>query len=382
MRLLLLISSTLLSLSLWAQPRLDPNKRTVCAMTINSDEETEIFRREVSRDRANFNPVVELTTMGSGNNWFEAACRSGVRCDILLISGHFTDAFTGTHNGTRRRLSLNDMELAGCRNTCEGIMDHPYEVFLLGCNTMSTKAPDDRSPSSYLEHLLHDGISRQRAELITEARYGQTGDHNRGRLERAFRGQTKMLYGFDARGPSGATIEPMLNDYFRRRTLLQGLQRAEAVRATNQVSAMNDVLAGTLNRTAFEQCVAGPDEMIDRRICALYNEGLTVERRLSIIQDSFAEDDWIRYMPTINAFFRAHPPGEMSPAERRILAEIARNPVISRQARNLAQSHQYRAVREEWAFFVRSIGFGNTPAPASTPRRRESLIDENFLDGI
>lgn len=369
---------------------LDPNKRTVCSMTLNSDEERDIFIREVEKDRAHFNQVVELTSFGSGGNWFEAACRTGVRCDILVISGHFTDRFSGNHQGARRSLTMDTMERAGCRNTCEGIMDHPYEVFLLGCNTLSEKGTDTRGERGYLEHLLEEGTSRSRSELVTEGLFGITGDSNRGRMERAFRGQTKMLYGFDSRGPSGATIEPMLNDYFRRRSLLAGLQRAEAVRATSQVTAANNLLAETLNRTAFEQCVAGADSLLDRRVCALYNEGLTVERRLSIIEDAFGEEDWIKYVPTINEFLRAHPPANMSREQRNLLRELARNPVIGRQARNLARSHRYAAVRAEWQFFADSIGFG---ASGAAPERRadpigdlieerESLIDEHFLDGI
>src|SRR2546425_12612373 len=61
------------------------DKKTVCTITVNSPDEKEIFRRNLSRDDFQF---VELVERGRPD-WLESACRKGVRCDVLLISGHF-----------------------------------------------------------------------------------------------------------------------------------------------------------------------------------------------------------------------------------------------------------------------------------------------------
>lgn len=350
------------SLSAWALPALDPDKYTVCTMTMNSSNEREVFREQVRRDPAHFNPIVELTDF-SGSDWFQAACRSGVRCDQLVISGHFTDGFGGTSDddGVRRSLRLDDMERMGCQNTCDGILDHPYEVFLLGCNTLATKAADNRTPEVYLNTLVEDGVPRSRAELIVEARYGTMGESNRSRIQRAFRGQKKMLYGFDARGPSGATIEDMLRDYFSLSSLRAGLRRAENARTVATVHAMNTLLAESLELTAFEQCEAGRDTDRDSKICALRNPQLSIDRRLAVIEEALQGDDWFRYVPAINRFFRQNPPAQMTPAQKRTIASLASNDVIGRQARSLAQTAA-PAVRAEWNFFANTIGFLARPA--------------------
>lgn len=383
------------SLSAWALPTLDPNKFTVCSMTLNSSEEREVFRRQVARDPAHFNPMVELTELGDSADWFREACRSGVQCDQVIISGHFTDGFGGTSEGIRRSLKLDDMERMGCQNTCDGILDHPYEVFLLGCNTLATKADDDRTPEVYLNHLLEDGVPKSRAELIVEARYGTMGESNKTRIERAFRGQRKMLYGFNARGPSGATIEDMLKEYFAKTSLRSGLKKAQAARLTATVEAVNTILADSLDRTAFDQCEAGSDNDRDKKMCALRNPNLSLDRRLAIIEEALQGDDWFRYVPAINRFFRQNPPGEMTPAQRRTIASLASNNVIGRQVRNLARSSA-PAVRAEWNFFADTIGFvsGSQSAPARsrdpigdiierTPSQRpkKSRLD-GILDGI
>ena len=345
----------IISLSAWATPTLDPNKYTVCAMTLNSSEEREVFRQQVARDPSHFNPIVELTEYG-GADWFQNACRSGIRCDQLLISGHFTDGFGGTSGGVRRSLRLDDMERMGCQNTCDGILDHPYEVFLLGCNTLATKEADNRTPEVYINHLVEDGVSQSRAELIAEARYGTMGESNKSRVVRAFRGERKVLYGFDARGPSGATIEGMLRDYFSKTSLRAGLRRAETMRTTATVEAMNAVLADSLGNTAFDQCEAGRDNDRTQKICSLRNPNISIDRRLAVIEEALQGDDWFRYVPAINRFFRQNPPAQMTPAQKRTISSFASNDVIGRQARYLARNSR-PAVRAEWNFFADVINF-------------------------
>lgn len=90
------LSLFILSFSAFAQdssPKLDPNKYTICAITINSDDEKKVFQNYTSKHPAKFNPVVELTTLGDQSNWFKKACESGIKCDQLIISGHFAGSF-------------------------------------------------------------------------------------------------------------------------------------------------------------------------------------------------------------------------------------------------------------------------------------------------
>lgn len=336
-------------------------------MTINSDNERRVFEEQISRNQAHFNPIVELTSMGNGNNWFEAACRSGIRCDQLLISGHFSSSWSGT---SRKKLPLQKMEEAGCSDTCEGILDHPYEVFLMGCNTMSTKALDSRTQSSYRDHLLHDGMNLSTAEMTAEARYGQTGDDNKTRFQRAFRGGFKRLYGFDSVGPSGQNVEGMLRNYFDRTDLRDNLERVRAARMMGNVEALNpggresdrspgynQELADALSVTAFDQCAAGADNERDRRMCRLLDPRVSVDQKLDTLALSLQSENWIKYIPTMNEFFKNHPVSGMNARQKAEIAELSSNDVIKRQIRNLVQTTDALSVQVEWAKFARNFGF-------------------------
>ncbi|HEY4138161.1 MAG TPA: hypothetical protein VGN65_06905, partial [Casimicrobiaceae bacterium] len=61
------------------------DKKTVCTITVNSPDEKQIFGRNLPTDGFQF---VELVERGRPD-WLASACRAGVRCDVLLISGHF-----------------------------------------------------------------------------------------------------------------------------------------------------------------------------------------------------------------------------------------------------------------------------------------------------
>ena len=55
-------------------PVIDPDKFTVCAITINSDDEKKVFEREMKKHPNKFNPIVELTNFGQEGEWFQKSC--------------------------------------------------------------------------------------------------------------------------------------------------------------------------------------------------------------------------------------------------------------------------------------------------------------------
>ncbi|MFZ4403485.1 MAG: hypothetical protein ACOYOK_05225, partial [Pseudobdellovibrionaceae bacterium] len=94
-----LIAGTLLLQGFAASATTTTAKKTVCSITINSDEEINTFKKNLSPDLWNF---VELTTLNSGGanqdnkkDWMKNACAAKPSCDILLISGHFGGSFFG-----------------------------------------------------------------------------------------------------------------------------------------------------------------------------------------------------------------------------------------------------------------------------------------------
>ena len=204
---LIVFSNLALSQTLAEQ---DSSKPTVCTVTINSTDEKEVFQNYLEDD---FN-FVELTALGeeytSEEDWFLGACKSGVQCDILVISGHFGGSFFGSSD---YRLSLSELQRRSCQERCSGILKKPKEVFLFGCNTTAGKKADHRSPEEYTRVLIEDGFSRRQAEQVSAFRYSPIGEQTQDRMKQVF--PFSRIYGFHSLAPSGKNIRPRLNKYFK-----------------------------------------------------------------------------------------------------------------------------------------------------------------------
>src|SRR6516165_3910174 len=124
--------------SLFASVDASAEKKTVCTITVNSPDETQTFERNLPASDYQF---VELVKHGNPN-WLASACHSDVRCDVLLISGHFdggTD-FYSDRVDVRESLSVEELEHASCSSSCPGLFSQLKEVYLFGCNTLNAEA--------------------------------------------------------------------------------------------------------------------------------------------------------------------------------------------------------------------------------------------------
>lgn len=330
----MLLIVVFLSNLLYAQsssPILDPEKFTICAATINSDNERKIFEEQIKKNPNAFNPVVELTSFGDESDWFSEACKSGIRCDQLIISGHFGGSFFGTSG---KELGLDLIEEKGCAKTCEGILSHPYEVFLFGCNTLADKTLDSRTPDQYLQVLLSDNIPRDQALMIVESRYGLTVEANRTRMSRAFTGAQKQLYGFSSIGPSGKNVEGFLTDYFAKSNLGERLEKLQAARLISKVDFTNKSLAESLKLTAFAQCSAGTQEgtpVKDDVICPLRDPANSIDKKIEIVIEAFAQPDYLIYVKVISDFFNSNPLENMTTDQREKLRVLSANNTLKSQ---------------------------------------------------
>lgn len=178
-------------------------------MTFNSKNEIQVFQNRLASQGFNF---VELVPNSKDPNWFRNACKSGVQCDVLVVSGHFGGLFFGEK--TSPILKLEDIEKASCQRSCDGILRNPKEVFLMGCNTLAGKKADHRTPQDYLRVLVSDGFPADIAERIVTSRYSNEGFSMAQRSMLAFYGAEK-IYGFDGTGPLGAVAAPKLDQYLR-----------------------------------------------------------------------------------------------------------------------------------------------------------------------
>jgi hypothetical protein len=187
------------------------NAKTICTMTFNSADEKKVFEK-------NLTPMgydqLELVPATKDPTWFKKACGTVNKCDILIISGHFGGLFFGEQSST---LSLTELMTAKEKNLCPSILDTPKAVYLMGCNTLSSKSPDHRSVNDYLRVLVGDGFPLNMAEEVAASRYLNFGQSMAEFMTSIFN-QSQMIVGFESTGPLGASAAPRLEKAFQATT--------------------------------------------------------------------------------------------------------------------------------------------------------------------
>ena len=151
----LLILTALLGVA-WAHDA-EADRKTVCSITVNSPDEQAVFRRSLPPEKFQF---VELVEPGRPD-WLASACRRQIRCDVLVISGHYdggNEFFSDRIEGSEF-LPVDEMARAACSDSCPGLFSHLKEVYLFGCNTLNPSANRSASACEYPERTRLRSIS-------------------------------------------------------------------------------------------------------------------------------------------------------------------------------------------------------------------------------
>jgi len=186
-------------------------KKTVCTITVNSPDEREMFRRSLPPGDFDF---VELVEHGRPD-WLASACRKGVTCDVLLISGHFDDGteFYSDRPDTREHLPVDEMERVSCSDSCPGLFSQLKEVYLFGCNTLNADAVKFTSPEIE-RSLVRAGRSTAEATQLARMLDVQHGESNRDRMRLVFK-DVPVIYGFSSKAPLGPSAANVLDRWFQ-----------------------------------------------------------------------------------------------------------------------------------------------------------------------
>lgn len=185
--------------------------KTVCSITVNSSDELETFRRSLPPDKFQF---VELVERGRPD-WLASACRRGVHCDVLVISGHYDgrDEFYSESLAAEEYLPVDELERASCSSSCFGLFSQLKEVYLFGCNTLNPEVA--RSSSTQIERGLAKSVSSSiGAERMSRASPAPRAESNRDRMRSIFKG-VPVIYGFSAKAPVGPAAASILSRHFR-----------------------------------------------------------------------------------------------------------------------------------------------------------------------
>ena len=262
-------------------------RQTVCTITVNSPDERDVFRRNLPPDEYDF---VELVEHGRPD-WFAAACRSGVRCDVLIISGHFDggDEFYSDRLGAREFLPVDEMERASCSASCPGLLSQLKEVYLFGCNTLNAEAMRSASAET-ARSLVRSGHSPADAERLSQVLNERHGESNRDRMRRIFN-DVPVIYGFSSKAPLGTAAGPLLDRYFQSGTGGEiGTGRASAKLLSLFAPSSMTVGAGVKD--------SDPDSGFRRDVCHFSDDRLSPAQKLGFVHDLMG-----REMAEVRMFF-------------------------------------------------------------------------------
>ena len=186
-------------------------RSTVCTITVNSPDEKEVLQRNLPEDKYRF---VELVERGRPD-WLASACRSGVQCDVLVISGHFdagTEFYTDRLN-QRESLQVEEMERVSCGGSCPGLFSHLKEVYLFGCNTLNGETGESTG-AEIVRNLVSAGQPRADAERLAQDLTRRYAESNRDAMRRIFV-DVPVIYGFSSLAPLGPVAGGLLGRYFQ-----------------------------------------------------------------------------------------------------------------------------------------------------------------------
>jgi hypothetical protein len=255
------------------------DKATVCTITVNSSDEREVFRRYLPADRYRF---VELVERGRPD-WLASACRKGIRCDVLVISGHFDggDEFYSDRVDAHESLPVAEMERVSCGDSCPGLFSQLKEVYLFGCNTLN---PDSlhAARDEIARSLVAAGHPTSDVDALAQLLAARYADSNRDKMRAIFK-DVPVIYGFSSKAPLGAKAGPMLERYFQ-------AGEGPAI-ASGQPSAKLLALFAASSMTATNGVSdTEPQAAYRRDLCAFVDDRTTKAQRLAFVHTLLTRD--------------------------------------------------------------------------------------------
>ena len=139
--------------------------RTGEIVTLNSPDEARVLQRRLPASRYRF---VELVEPGRAD-WLRAACASGVRCDVLVVSGHF-NAGEAFYNESILRSMSNGVLTLDAANTISKVNPSALRILQRAeQDTVSRKVGEVfDGPNSWVTHSLEKVLRTGRIDSSTD----------------------------------------------------------------------------------------------------------------------------------------------------------------------------------------------------------------------
>jgi len=343
-----LVFLTALLAGVWVHDA-NADKKTVCSITVNSPDEKEAFRRSLPPDKYQF---VELVERGR-SDWLESACRQGIRCDVLVISGHYDggNEFFSDQLEAREFLPVAEMERVSCSDSCPGLFSQLKEVYLFGCNTMNPEALKSAS-AEVGRSLVRSGYSRADAERLSRALSARHGESSRDRMRLIFK-DVPVIYGFSSVAPLGPTAASFLGRYFQSAGAGEiGSSRASA-RLLNQFSGHSLVVDNGLSDP-------DPRMAYRRDVCHFSDDRLSPEQKLGFVHQLLGREmaEVRMFLDRIEQYLASLSEADRQvPAVSRALEKIAHDDAARARYFDFARDVDQPAVRVRMVELAAQLGW-------------------------
>jgi len=324
-------------------------RKTVCTITVNSPDERDTFRKHLPGDAFDF---VELVERGRPD-WLASACRAGVKCDVLLISGHFDGGqeFYTDRLDAREHLPMAELEKASCSESCPGLFSQLKEVYLFGCNTLNADAM--RSGSAELgRSLVRAGHAPADAELRSRELAQRHGESNRDRMRHIFK-DVPVIYGFSSKAPLGRSAGPMLERHFQSGGVAEIGSGRPDTRLLNLFAPVSMTMAVGLDD-------ADPQAGLRRDACRFTGDRLSPAQKVGFFHELLSRDmaevrlflDRIeKYAATLGE------PARSAPDVARALDDIGRDATARDRYLEFTRDADDAAVRARMLRLARDLGW-------------------------
>jgi hypothetical protein len=327
--------------------------KTVCTITVNSPNEKQTFERRLAPDDYRF---VELVERGRPD-WLASACSSHVKCDALIISGHFdggTEFYTDRLDA-RESLPVQELERVSCSESCPGLFSQLKEVYLFGCNTLNAEAMRSAS-AEIVRSLVRSGHSPADAALLARMLGERYGESNRDRMRNIFK-DVPVLYGFSSKAPLGHVAGPLLERYF------DSAPPGEV--ASGRISPrLVSLFAPSSMSVASGWTESDPHAAFRRDVCQFADDRLTEAQKVAFMHDVLRRDT-----TEVRMFFdhleqyssTLGPEQRQAPTTAAALAEIASDQAARRRYLDFMHDADHPGIRARMIAFAQDIGW-LTPA--------------------
>jgi hypothetical protein len=258
-------------------------KITVCTITVNSPDEKETFRKHLPKDRFEF---IELVEKGRPD-WLARSCARGIRCDMLIVSGHLAGrSFFSDRLESKDQLPLDELERVSCSESCPELFGNLKQVFLFGCGTLSAAAVQSVGADAR-RSLQRSGLPRAEVDRILRALDKDYAESNQDRMRRIFY-DVPALYGFGSKAPLGPAAASALSRYFRSPGSAQEMLRVQERLARGAGPRLaNRRLAGHFADPEMKVVggltLADPAVRVRAEMCTFFDDRLTPAGKLDFI---------------------------------------------------------------------------------------------------